>query len=101
MILSNRIMRVQSGMVVGVPISAKDEMNAAHIEVAIQQALQEANALRLAGKGMFCLSIYVGDIYSIFADITPFLLEKVNNLTKGDSLHSSIIHCPLFYGNSF
>lgn len=73
MILSNRIMRVQSGMVVGVPISTNDAMNAVHIENAIQQALQEAIGQKLEGK-----------------DITPFLLEKVNNLTKGDSLHSNI-----------
>ena len=46
-------MRVQSGMVVGVPISTEDEMSAVNIEIAIQQALQEANALKLEGKGIF------------------------------------------------
>lgn len=56
MILSNSIMQVQSGMVVGVPISAEDEMNTAHIETAIQQALQEAKAQKITGKGMHSLS---------------------------------------------
>lgn len=44
-------MRVQSGMVVGVPISVNDEMNAAHIEIAIQEALREATVRKLEGKG--------------------------------------------------
>eukprot|EP00026_Physarum_polycephalum_P003574 Phypoly_transcript_03587.p1 GENE.Phypoly_transcript_03587~~Phypoly_transcript_03587.p1 ORF type:complete len:627 (+),score=58.48 Phypoly_transcript_03587:523-2403(+) len=73
MILSNRMMHITSGMVVGVPISGQDAMDAMHIDAAIQQALQEADALKIAGR-----------------DITPFLLERVNNLTKGDSLHSNI-----------
>lgn len=52
MINANRVMRVQSGMVVGVPIAPADELNSQHIESAIKQALVEANDRNLAGKGI-------------------------------------------------
>lgn len=81
MILSNRIMRIQSGMVVGVPISANDAMNAAHIEVAIQEALKEANALKLEGKGLLkpvCIG-YVNSIHRCHS----FYVRKSKQFNQG------------------
>lgn len=52
MINANRIMRVQSGIVVGVPISGADAVDSQHIESAIKQALADAKELNLSGKGL-------------------------------------------------
>lgn len=84
-------MQLHSGIVVAVPIDSKDEIDNAHIGKAIQEALEEANDKKLSGRGSYsCIVIrFVGLI--LFADITPFLLERVNTLTKGDSLRASII----------
>lgn len=86
----NRIMQVHSGIVVGVPIDATDEMNSAHIEQAIKQAVKEAEDNNIRGKRISFITVYRLRNYFIMQDITPFLLERVNELTKGDSLVASI-----------
>eukprot|EP00759_Apiculatamorpha_spiralis_P031367 PhF_6_TR33018/c0_g1_i1/m.48664/K16329/psuG; pseudouridylate synthase len=63
----------QSGALFAVPIPSSFEADAAIVDTAIQQALKEADEKKIAG----------------FA-ITPFLLKRVNELTKGQSLKSNI-----------
>lgn len=62
-----------SGMVVGVPIPADQAADAAPTQAAIATALAEADAKRVGGS-----------------EITPFLLERVRQLTGGRSLEANI-----------
>jgi pseudouridine-5'-phosphate glycosidase/sugar/nucleoside kinase (ribokinase family) len=64
---------LRAGMVVGVPIPAADEAEGRVVEDAIQRAIQEAEAQRVAGR-----------------DLTPFLLRRVSELTGGSSLRANI-----------
>eukprot|EP01080_Neovahlkampfia_damariscottae_P001356 gene1356-11438_t len=73
LIKSNHDLNLQSGMMVGVPIPEDQEGKASEINKAIQQALRESNEQHVQGK-----------------DITPFLLKRINELTKGESLRSNI-----------
>ena len=61
------------GLVVANPIPAEFAMPHEAIDAAIQQALADAAQLGVSGKA-----------------ITPFLLERVNQLTGGDSLAANI-----------
>ena len=61
------------GLLIAVPIPDEYSINASFIETAIQEALIEAKKLDIKGK-----------------KVTPFLLEKINQLTKGSSLASNI-----------
>ena len=61
------------GMLVANPIPEEWSMDPAVINKAIDDAVAEANALGVHGK-----------------DITPFLLDKIQKLTGGDSLASNI-----------
>jgi pseudouridine-5'-phosphate glycosidase len=70
---ANRDLKLHSGMVVAVPVPARDEADGAMIQQAIEVALQEADQLHIAGK-----------------EITPFLLQRVNELTQGASLQTNI-----------
>ena len=60
-------------MLVTNPIPEEWSMDPAVINKAIDDAVAEANALGVHGK-----------------DITPFLLDKIQKLTGGDSLASNI-----------
>ncbi len=62
-----------SGFLIGNPISKKDEIPANIIEEQIQIALREVSELGISGK-----------------DITPFLLQRLYELTAGDSLKTNI-----------
>ncbi|XP_064381865.1 uncharacterized protein LOC135330853 [Halichondria panicea] len=62
-----------NGLVIGVPIPNDDDLLGEKIETAIQDALVEAKAGKIAGKA-----------------VTPFLLERVNQLTDGQSLEANI-----------
>ena len=66
-------LRFTSGGVLAVPIPAEHEANGALIEKAIHTALAEADQQGVKGR-----------------DITPFLLKRVNELTKGASLKSNL-----------
>lgn len=64
---------LNSGLLIGVPIPEQHSINSEYIEKTINEALDEAKKLNIKGKA-----------------ITPFLLEKINKLTKGKSLGSNI-----------
>lgn len=64
---------MSNGYVLGVPIPLKDEGEGSMIERATKQALAEANEKGVQGR-----------------DITPYLLSRINQLTKGASLKSNI-----------
>lgn len=66
-------LELRSGLLVAVPIPASEEAEAARVEEAIQQALDEARTGKVSGR-----------------DITPFLLKRVAELTGGASLRSNI-----------
>ncbi len=74
-----RVMRTQwdlglgGGFVVANPIAAAHELPRERVEAAVKEALHAADAAGVTGKA-----------------ITPFLLERVNALTGGDSLHSNV-----------
>lgn len=62
-----------SGIVIAVPITKDHAASGAEIETAIQYAVQEARDQGVLGK-----------------EVTPFVLQRVNELTKGQSLHANI-----------
>lgn len=64
---------LSGGVVIANPIEKEYEMDKKVIDQAIQDALAESEALGLKGK-----------------EITPFLLDKIKDITKGDSLESNI-----------
>ena len=64
---------MSSGMVVANPIPKAFALPAATIDQAIEQALRDAAARGIAGKAL-----------------TPYLLERVNELSRGDSLAANI-----------
>lgn len=61
------------GVVVGNPIPAKFELDPEMIERTISQAIHQANEEGISGK-----------------DITPFLLQRIFEITKGESLTANI-----------
>ncbi len=64
---------LDGGMVVANPVPAQFAMPRARMDAAIAQALREAQLQHIAGKA-----------------VTPFLLERVAQLTGGDSLATNI-----------
>jgi pseudouridine-5'-phosphate glycosidase len=64
---------LSGGVVVANPVPEADALNHSEIEAAIQQALQEAKEKGISGK-----------------KVTPFLLDKVKQLTAGKSLQTNI-----------
>lgn len=72
-IYAKDVMNLGGGMLVCNPIPEQYSMNADYIESVIQEAVSEANALGVKGK-----------------DITPFLLDKIQKITGGESLESNI-----------
>jgi len=71
---------LSGGMVIANPIPEEYEMNPEKIDSAITQALSEADEQGIKGK-----------------ETTPFLLDRVKQLTGGDSLESNI---QLVYNNA-
>ena len=61
------------GLVIGNPVPQKDAMDESQIEGAITEALKEATEKKIEGK-----------------EVTPYLLERINQLTHGESLKSNI-----------
>ncbi|KAM9311495.1 uncharacterized protein PAF06_009309 [Gastrophryne carolinensis] len=66
-------LRLGSGLLIAVPIPPEHAASGQIIEEVIQQALQEARLQGILGK-----------------EITPFVLQRVNELTGGKSLESNI-----------
>ena len=71
--LAQRALGYPGGMLVTNPIPAADSMDAGHISQKIDEALEEAKAQGIHGK-----------------DTTPFLLDRLQRITGGDSLVSNI-----------
>ena len=61
------------GLLIGVPIPDENSADPNLIENAIKESLIEANNLNIKGK-----------------QVTPFLLERINQITKGKSLGSNL-----------
>lgn len=70
---------LNGGVVIANPIPTEFEMDATLIENVIKGAIAKANELGIKGK-----------------DTTPFLLDEIQKVTKGDSLNSNI---ELVYNN--
>ena len=64
---------LSGGLVIGNPVHQEDAMDRLLIEEAISKSLEEATKKNIEGK-----------------EITPFLLERISQLTKGKSLKSNI-----------
>ncbi|KAF9932996.1 hypothetical protein FBU30_006820 [Linnemannia zychae] len=72
-IAANQAIDLQSGIVIGVPISEEDAMDDDLVGEAIDIAVKELTEKGIGGK-----------------ESTPFLLKRVNELTGGNSLKSNI-----------
>ncbi|KAI7861607.1 pseudouridine-5'-phosphate glycosidase [Spinellus fusiger] len=72
-ILANHRLDLGSGMVFAVPIPKEHAANARDIQIAIDTAVAEARANGVTGK-----------------EETPFLLKRIAELTKGESLAANI-----------
>jgi pseudouridine-5'-phosphate glycosidase len=64
---------LKGGLIIANPIPEEYSMNRGYIEKAIYKALEEADANNIKGK-----------------ELTPFLLEKIKDITSGDSLKANI-----------
>ena len=64
---------LEGGIVIGNPVQEQDAMDASIIQQAISEALRDAAQKQIEGK-----------------NVTPFLLERINRLTMGESLKSNI-----------
>nr|XP_046249295.1 pseudouridine-metabolizing bifunctional protein C1861.05 isoform X2 [Scatophagus argus] len=73
LIASTLSLGLQSGVLLAVPIPEEHAAAGQQIEEAIQAAVAEASANGITGR-----------------DVTPFILQKVNELTKGKSLQANI-----------
>lgn len=77
LIVNQRKLGLDNGVLLAVPIPTQHSMDPGVTEDAIQAALIEAKAKKISGK-----------------NVTPFLLQKVNELSSGNSLEASKI---MFY----
>lgn len=73
MIDHNQHLGIESGILVAVPIGEADEADSAAVEQAIKTSLHEAEKNGIVGR-----------------DITPYILKRVSQLTKGISLKASM-----------
>ena len=64
---------LDGGIVIGNPVQEEDAMDATIIQQAISEALRDAAQKQIEGK-----------------NVTPFLLERINQITMGGSLKSNI-----------
>ena len=72
MFIASRNLGFKCGMLVTNPIDKKDELSVEVMNEAIEQALKEANEANITGKR-----------------VTPFLLQRVVELTGGESLQAN------------
>ncbi|XP_034541782.1 pseudouridine-metabolizing bifunctional protein C1861.05 [Notolabrus celidotus] len=73
LIASTLCLGLQSGVLIAVPIPEEHAAVGQQIEEAIRAAVTEASAKGVTGR-----------------DVTPFILQKVNEMTKGKSLQANI-----------
>ncbi|OXB69350.1 hypothetical protein ASZ78_015750, partial [Callipepla squamata] len=77
---------LSSGVLIAVPCPQERAASGQLIEDATQQALSEASSVSLSNF------LYIGRSKGITGkELTPFLLQKINELTSGKSLDSSIL----------
>lgn len=72
-LVATRQLNCQSGSVLGCPLPPENEADGNEIEKAIQQSLKEVEQKKIGGR-----------------DVTPYVLKRVNEITKGRSLTSNI-----------
>jgi len=72
-IVAHRSLGLTSGIVIGNPVPAGQEMPAVVYESALTRALEDARASGVRGR-----------------DVTPFLLRKLDTLTQGSSVFSNV-----------
>ena len=65
---------MNGGVVIANPVPAESAMDAKEMEQVIAQALEESNRLHIQGKA-----------------VTPFLLDKIKELTGGKSLETNVV----------
>lgn len=73
LILFNQVLSLNSGILIANPIPPESEADAKCVDLATQQALAEANEKNITGR-----------------DITPYLLKRIAELTKGASLAANL-----------
>uniref|UniRef100_A0A3P9L1V8 Pseudouridine-metabolizing bifunctional protein C1861.05 n=1 Tax=Oryzias latipes TaxID=8090 RepID=A0A3P9L1V8_ORYLA len=73
LIASSLSLGLQNGVLIAVPIPEEHAAAGQHLEEAIQAAVTEASSKCVIGK-----------------DVTPFILQKVNELTQGKSLQANL-----------
>lgn len=66
-------LKLQSGILIAVPIPLENSADGEKIELAIQTALKEAETKGIMGK-----------------EVTPYILQRVNEITEGASLTANI-----------
>jgi pseudouridine-5'-phosphate glycosidase len=72
-IIASKRLELGHGVLITVPVPEEDALDAVTAEYAIQQATREAEARHIHGK-----------------DVTPFLLQRVSEMTAGKSLRANI-----------
>lgn len=75
LVRAQRELALAGGMLLAVPIPREHALDAREMERAIQEALKNAEEKNITGK-----------------DTTPFLLQRVNEITAGRSLRSSMFN---------
>ncbi|KEI39455.1 uncharacterized protein L969DRAFT_17377 [Mixia osmundae IAM 14324] len=70
-----RALRLESGMLLAVPIPEPHASRAAPLQAAVEQAIAESEASGIASSGK---------------EVTPWLLGRVNELTQGRSVESNV-----------
>ncbi|XP_014662652.1 PREDICTED: pseudouridine-metabolizing bifunctional protein C1861.05-like isoform X2 [Priapulus caudatus] len=73
LIFSSFSLGLRRGVLVAVPIPEQDAASSQQVEDAIQRALAETRENKIKGK-----------------DVTPYILQRVNELTEGKSLQANI-----------
>ncbi len=73
LIFTNSRTGLNNGILIGVPIPPEYSANPKLIDDAIQKALSDSKKMNIKGK-----------------KVTPYLLEKINQITKGKSVSSNI-----------
>jgi pseudouridine-5'-phosphate glycosidase len=72
-IIASKRLELGHGVLITVPVPEEDALDAVTAEYAIQQATREAEARHIHGK-----------------DVTPYLLQRVSEITAGKSLRANI-----------
>jgi len=70
---AQRDLGLKGGILIGNPVPEAEAMEETVIQTAIEQALEEATAKQILGK-----------------DVTPYLLDRIKDLTEGKSLQTNI-----------